>query len=234
MKYKKYINNEFLELFNLINKSKKKFLIISIILFLISSVFTLNIKPMQIGSISLLPATVAKSGLYKTPEYAFKELDFGMLGSESIELKCNSGNLKVSIDENFIGISYKSREKEEIYECLTNVEKYIQNKEYAKFSYAIHLIDKKLDFYKELHSQNTQNKSELKFLEIEKEIMELTIRKKSKFDTHQTERIGSIQITNNQHYPRLIIIIIILLLSLILSMIAELFQSSKYSQSTLK
>ena len=234
MKNKKYINNEFLDLFNLINKSKKKFLIISIILFLISSVFTLNIKPMQIGSISLLPATVAKSELYKTPEHAFRELDLSILRSESIKLKCNSGNLNVSNGENFIDISYKSREKEEIYECLTNVEKYIQNKEYAKFNYAIHLIDEKLDFYKGLHSQNTQNKSELKFLEIEKEMMELTARKKSKFDTHQTQRIGSIQITNNQHFPRLIIIIIILLLSLILSMIAEIFQSYKHSQSTLK
>ena len=234
MKNKKYINNEFLELFNLINKSKKKFLIISIILFLISSVFTLNTKPMQIGLISLLPATVAKNKLFETPEHAFKELDLSILRQESIELKCNSDNLKVSNSEKFIDISYKSREKEEIYECLTNVEKFIQNKEFAKFSYAIHLIDEKLDFYKRLHSQSTQNKSELKFLEIETNIMELTISKKSKLDTHQTQRIGSIKIINNQHYPRLIIIIIILLLSLILSMIAELFQSYKHSQSTLK
>jgi hypothetical protein len=234
MENKKNINNEFLDLFNLINKCKKKFLIISIILFFINSAFISNIKPEQIGSISLDPATVAKSKLYETPEHAFKELDLSILRSESILQKCNTGNFKISVDEKFINVSYKSREKEEIYECLTNVEKYIQNKEYAKFSYAMHLIDETLDFYKGLYSQNIQNKSEFKSSEIETNIMELSTLKKSKFDTHQTQRIGSIQITNIQHYPRLIIIIIILLLSLMLSIIVELFQSYKHSQSTLK
>ena len=232
MKNKKNINNELFDLFNLINKSKKKFLIISIVLFCINSAFISKIKPEQIGSISLIPATVAKSKLYETTEHAFKELDLNQLSSESIFPKCKASNFNVSIDEKFIGISYKSREKEEINECLTDAEKYIQNKEYVKFSNAIHIIDEKLDLYKELRAQSVQNKSES--LVIERDIAELSMLKKSKFDTHQTQIIGSTKITNNQHYPRLIIIIIVLLLSLILSMIAELFQSYKDSQSISK
>jgi hypothetical protein len=221
MENKKNINNEFLDLFNLINKSKKKFLLISIILFLLNSIFISRIKPEQIGSLSLVPATVANNALYKTTAHAFKELDLNNLNTETISPKCNSGNFKVSANENFIEISYKSREKEEIYECLTNIKKYIQNKENEKFNYAVQLINKKIDLYNK-HSVPLKN---------EKDVLELEILKKYEIETHPTQQIGSIQISNNQHYPRLVIIIIVLLLSLILSMIVELFEIYKKSQS---
>lgn len=224
MDNKKNVNNEFLDLFNLINKSKKKFLLISIILLLINSIFISRIKPEQIGSLSLVPAEVAKSQLYKTSVHALKELDLNLLNIETISPNCNSGNFKVFADENFINISYKSREKEEIYECLTNIKKYIQNKENEKFNYALQLINEKIDMYKK-HSAPLID---------EKDVVELEILKKSEIETHPTQQIGSIQISNNQHYPRLVIIIIVLLLSLILSMIVELFEIYKKSQSKLR
>lgn len=224
MDNKKNVNNEFLDLFNLINKSKKKFLLISIILLLINSIFISRIKPEQIGSLSLVTAEVAKSQLYKTPVHALKELDLNLLNIETISPNCNSGNLKVFADENFINISYKSREKEEIYECLTNIKKYIQNKENEKFNYALQLINEKIDIYKK-HSAPLID---------EKDVVELEILKKSEIETHPTQQIGSIQISNNQHYPRLVIIIIVLLLSLILSLIVELFEIYKKSQSKLR
>jgi hypothetical protein len=65
-------------------------------------------------------------------------------------------------------------------------------------------------------------------------VVELEILKKSEIETHPTQQIGSIQISNNQHYPRLVIIIIVLLLSLIISMIVELFEIYKKSQSKLR
>jgi hypothetical protein len=221
MDNKKNVNNEFLDLFNLINKSKKKFLLISIILLLINSIFISRIKPEQIGWLSLVPAEVANNALYKTPAHAFKEFDLNLLNTETISPNCNSRNFKVFADENFINISYKSREKEEIYECLTNIKKYIQNKENEKFNYAIQLINEKIDLYKK-YSVPLKN---------EKDVLELEILKKSEIETHPTQQIGSIQISNNQHYPRLVIIIIVLLLSLILSMIVELFEIYKKSQS---
>ena len=224
MDNKKNVNNEFLDLFNLINKSKKKFLLISIILLLINSIFISRIKPEQIGLLSLVTAEVAKSQLYKTPVHALKELDLNLLNIETISPNCNSGNFKVFADENFINISYKSREKEEIYECLTNIKKYIQNKENEKFNYALQLINEKIDIYKK-HSAPLID---------EKDVVELEILKKSEIETHPTQQIGSIQISNNQHYPRLVIIIIVLLLSLILSLIVELFEIYKKSQSKLR
>jgi len=224
MDNKKNVNNEFLDLFNLINKSKKKFLLISIILLLINSIFISRIKPEQIGLLSLVTAEVAKSQLYKTPVHALKELDLNLLNIETILPNCNSGNFKVFADENFINISYKSREKEEIYECLTNIKKYIQNKENEKFNYALQLINEKIDIYKK-HSAPLID---------EKDVVELEILKKSEIETHPTQQIGSIQISNNQHYPRLVIIIIVLLLSLILSLIVELFEIYKKSQSKLR
>lgn len=234
MKNKKNINNEFIDLFNLINKSKKRFLIISVILLSLNSVFISNIKPMQIGSASFLPAAVAKIKLYESTEHAFKELDLSKLKLKDISPKCKVNSYTLSSDENFIAVSYKSREKEEIYECLTNIERYIQSKEYEKFNSMIQIIDEKINFYKGIISQSPQNRSKLGLSEIEMKIMELNISKISKIETHPTQKIGSIEMTNNQHYPRLVIIIIVLLLSLIISMIVELFKSYKHSQSNLE
>lgn len=233
MKNKKNINNEFIDLFNLINKSKKRFLIISVILLSLNSVFISNIKPMQIGSASFLPAAVAKVKLYESTEHALKELDLSKLKLKDISPKCKA-NYTLSSDENFIAVSYKSREKEEIYECLTNIERYIQIKEYEKFSSMIQIIDEKINFYKGIISQYPQNRSKLELPEIEMKIMELNISKTSKIETHPTQKIGAIEMTNNQYYPRLVIIIIVLLLSLIISMIVELFKSYKHSQSNLE